>query len=196
MEGKSEWNLHLFNVLRLSTLASLCMCVLSHPVTSKSLWLHGLQPARFLCPRNFLGKYIGAVCHFLLQGIFLTQGLNLHLFCLPHWQGDSLSLCQKPYRQININFTLRLWTWAISTCPNDRASTFFSWGQNWKARRSQIGNINEQIKKTKQMLNSKNYKCDEKATDPQHWFWGKLACWTMQFFKSSIFWIFLPSSRL
>ena len=26
-------------------------------------------------------------CHFLLQGIFLTLGLNLHLLCLLHWQG-------------------------------------------------------------------------------------------------------------
>ena len=28
-------------------------------------------------------------CHFLLQGIFLTQGLNSHLL---HWQADSLLL--------------------------------------------------------------------------------------------------------
>ena len=27
-------------------------------------------------------------CHFLFQGIFPTQGLNLHLLCLLHWQGD------------------------------------------------------------------------------------------------------------
>ena len=31
-------------------------------------------------------------CHFLLQGIFPTQGLNLHLLCLLHWQADSLPL--------------------------------------------------------------------------------------------------------
>ena len=30
------------------------------------------------------------VCHFLLQGIFLTQGLSPHLL---HWQVDSLPLC-------------------------------------------------------------------------------------------------------
>ena len=29
-------------------------------------------------------------CHFLLQGIFLTQGSNLHLLCLLHWQVDSI----------------------------------------------------------------------------------------------------------
>ena len=27
--------------------------------------------------------------HFLLQGIFSTQGSNLHLSCLLHWQADS-----------------------------------------------------------------------------------------------------------
>ena len=28
------------------------------------------------------GKTTGVGCHSLLQGIFLTQGLNLHLICL------------------------------------------------------------------------------------------------------------------
>ena len=31
-------------------------------------------------------------CHFLLQGIFPTQGLNLHLLYLLHWQADSLPI--------------------------------------------------------------------------------------------------------
>ena len=50
--------------------------VLSHSVVSNSLRPHGLQPARLLCPWDFPGKNIGAGCHFLLQGIFPTQGLN------------------------------------------------------------------------------------------------------------------------
>ena len=29
-------------------------------------------------------------CHFLLQGSFLTQGLNLSLLHLLHWEADSL----------------------------------------------------------------------------------------------------------
>ena len=29
-------------------------------------------------------------CHFLLQGIFLSQGLELPLLCPLHWQADSL----------------------------------------------------------------------------------------------------------
>ena len=32
------------------------------------------------------GKNTGVGSHALLQGIFLTQGLNLHLLCLLHWQ--------------------------------------------------------------------------------------------------------------
>ena len=38
----------------------------------------------------FSGKNTGASCHFLLQGIFLTQGSNLHLLYLLPWQVDSL----------------------------------------------------------------------------------------------------------
>ena len=34
---------------------------------------------------NSLGKNTGVGCHALLQGIFLTQGLNLHLLCVLDW---------------------------------------------------------------------------------------------------------------
>ena len=34
----------------------------------------------------------GVDCHALLQGIFLTQGLNPCLSCLLRWQEDSLPL--------------------------------------------------------------------------------------------------------
>ena len=53
----------------------------SRSVVSDSLWPHGLQPVRLLCPWDFPGKNTGMGCHFLLQGIFPTQGLNLGL---PH----------------------------------------------------------------------------------------------------------------
>ena len=47
------------------------------------------KPDRLLCPSDFPGKNTGVGCHFLLQGIFPTQGWNLsHL----HWQVDSLPL--------------------------------------------------------------------------------------------------------
>ena len=35
-----------------------------------------------LCPWDSPGRNTGVGCHFLLQGIFLTQGLKLHLSCL------------------------------------------------------------------------------------------------------------------
>ena len=59
---------------------------------SNSLWPHGLWPARLLCPWDFPGKNTGVFCNFLLQGIFLIQGLNIWLLCLLHWQADSLPL--------------------------------------------------------------------------------------------------------
>ena len=51
-----------------------------------------LQPANLLSPRNSPGKNTRVGCHFLLQGIFPTQGSNLHLLCLLNWQVGSLSL--------------------------------------------------------------------------------------------------------
>ena len=41
------------------------------------------------CPWDFSGKNTEVGCHFLLQGIFLTQGSDL---CLLHWQVNSLPL--------------------------------------------------------------------------------------------------------
>ena len=40
-----------------------------------------MEPARLPCPWDFPGKNTGVGCHFLLQGIFLTQGSNSGL---PH----------------------------------------------------------------------------------------------------------------
>ena len=39
----------------------------------------GLEPTRLLCPWDSPGKNTGVNCYVLLQGIFLTQGLNLGL---------------------------------------------------------------------------------------------------------------------
>ena len=47
-----------------------------------TLWSHGLQPTRLLCSWDFPGKDTEVGCHFLLQGIFSTQGSNPgHLYC-------------------------------------------------------------------------------------------------------------------
>ena len=60
----------------LQKLSRRIVCVLS------CVPLCGLEPARLLCPPEFLGKDTEVGCHFLLQGIFPTQGSNL---CLLHW---------------------------------------------------------------------------------------------------------------
>ena len=62
------------------------VCVLNHVPT---LQPHGLQPARLLCPWDSPSRNTERGCHFLLQGIFLTQGLNLRLL---HWKMNSLPL--------------------------------------------------------------------------------------------------------
>ena len=45
---------------------------------------YGLQCTRPLCPWDSLGKNTGVGCHFLLQGIFPTQGSNPRVLHLLH----------------------------------------------------------------------------------------------------------------
>ena len=66
------------------------VCVCS--VMSDSLGPHGLQVTRLFCPWDFPGKNTRVGCHFLLQRIFPTQGLNPSLWHLLHWQANSLPL--------------------------------------------------------------------------------------------------------
>ena len=60
-----------------------------------SLQPHGLQPARPLCSWDSPVKDTGVGCHFLLQGIFLIQGLNTRILHLLHWNVDSWPLIPK-----------------------------------------------------------------------------------------------------
>ena len=54
-----------------------------------TLWTIARQA---LLSMGFSSKNTGVGRHALLQGIFLTQGSNLGLWCLPHWQAGSLPL--------------------------------------------------------------------------------------------------------
>ena len=54
----------------------MCVC---HSAVSNSLPPHGLQPVKLLCPWNSPGRNTGVGIYSLLQGIFLTQILNLGL---------------------------------------------------------------------------------------------------------------------
>ena len=63
-------------------------CMFSCSVMSDSCDPMDWSPVHGIFP----GKNTGVGCHFLLQGIFLTQILNLCLLHLLHWQVDSLPL--------------------------------------------------------------------------------------------------------
>ena len=57
------------------------------------IWLFAnLWTVVFQAPLSmeFPGKNTGVGCRFLLQGIVLTQELNLHLLCHLHWQAGPL----------------------------------------------------------------------------------------------------------
>ena len=67
---------------------SLFFCLVSEIAQScLTLQPRGMQPARLIHLWGFLGKNTGVGCHFLLQGIFPTQGSNgsptLQADCLP-----------------------------------------------------------------------------------------------------------------
>ena len=67
---------------------------------SVSLPSHRLQPARLLCPWDFPDKNTGVGCHFLLKGIFPTQGWNPCVLCLQHQQaGRQVVLAGKQVHQ-------------------------------------------------------------------------------------------------
>ena len=62
-------------------------------------------PTRLLCPWDSPGKNTRGRCHTLLQGIFSTQGSNLWLLGLLHWQAGSLLLAPpgKPHANAEEN---------------------------------------------------------------------------------------------
>ena len=70
----------------------LCMCACSVAKSCLTLQPCGLQPSRLSIPGIFPGQNTGVGCHALLQEIFPTQGSNLHLLHLLHWQAGSLPL--------------------------------------------------------------------------------------------------------
>ena len=64
-----------------------CACSLSCARFFASPWTVAHQ-----APWDSPGKNTGAGCHFLLRGIFPTQGSNPRLLHLLHWQADSVTL--------------------------------------------------------------------------------------------------------
>ena len=74
----------------MSNVGMYSMLVLSRSFVSDSR--DPMECTRLLCPWGSPGKDTGVGCHFLLQGIFPTQGSSPCVWCLLHWQVDSLPL--------------------------------------------------------------------------------------------------------
>ena len=106
-----------------------CYCCL---VTKLCLTL--LRPPWTIAPRlphpwDFPGKNTRAVCHFLLQGIFPTQGLNL---CLLYWQEDSLPPSHLGNSYYHLNSTKWHLCWMAFTSfyyPEEMSETSIIWGE-------------------------------------------------------------------
>ena len=99
-----------------------------YAVMSNSFWTSGLSSTRLLCPWDSPGKNIGVDCHAPLQGIFLIQGSNLNLLCLPNWQAGSLPL-GPPGKSEGLVSQL-----CLTLCdPMDSAVMEFSRQEDWSA---------------------------------------------------------------
>ena len=84
-----------------------CLC---SPL-SESLRLRGPEPARLLRPWDSPGKNAGVGHYPLLQGLFLTRGLNPSLLSLLRWWEHSLHHLGSPKRCLNE------WVKVAQSCP-------------------------------------------------------------------------------
>ena len=88
-----------------------CTCMLSRVRLFVTPWT---VAARLLCPCDFPGRNTGVGCHFLLQGIFLTQGLNSHLKLLTNY---SLIVyifkCSRGYGKPYISKMYKIKSWLL-----------------------------------------------------------------------------------
>ena len=91
--------------------------VLGRSVVSHSLWPRGPWPVKLLCPWDSPSKNAGVGCHALLQGIFLTQGLNP---CLTHCC-QSLSCLR--HQESPLLYTLSHIPVSVSTCMLQRGDS-------------------------------------------------------------------------
>ena len=118
----------------------LCCVVCAQPLSyADSLWPHGLQPTRLLCPWNSPGKNTVVSCHFLLQGIFPTQGLNQSLLGLPALAGGLF--IRWIIHQVDYSTTwkalfhsvVHVWLHKVSSCFPERLHHFTFQSLIWEA---------------------------------------------------------------
>ena len=106
--------------------------MLSRLVISNSLRPHGLQPTRLLCLQNSPGKTTVVSCHFLLQGIFPTQGSNPGLL---HCRRILYYLSHKGSRQSILAYDINLHIYVLlhSNCTCEyKAVLQFSFSESRK----------------------------------------------------------------
>ena len=80
-----------------------CVCMLSCIWLFATPWIVACQA---LLSMEFLGKNTGVGCHFLHQGIFLTQASKPSLLHLLHWQADSLILSHLKSQVFSIHYLI------------------------------------------------------------------------------------------
>ena len=85
-----------------TSIACFVLGCFSHVWFFATLWTVACQAPLSM---GFSSKNTGMDCHALLQGIFPTQGSNLFLLCLLHWQAGSLPLAP-PGKHHKVNFML------------------------------------------------------------------------------------------
>ena len=89
------WDLTLLQVvLCSSTYICVCVCV-SHSVVSDSLWPHGLQPTRLLCPWNSQGKNPGVDCQYVCMYMYICMYMCIYIWFLKafYWNIIALQCC-------------------------------------------------------------------------------------------------------
>ena len=109
-------------------------------VMSDSVWPHGLYPVRLPCPWGSPGKDAGVGCRFLFQGLFPTQGSNLSLLHLLHWQAGSLPLA--PAGKPTFKCSQLQPNWSTSQCPSSchpfSSKLFYQWSALIFARSARL----------------------------------------------------------
>ena len=93
-------------------------------------------------PWDFLGKNTGVGCHFLLQGIFLTQELNP---CFLYWQADSFALISHASKVMLKILQARLQQYRNQELPDLQAGF-----RKGRGTRNQIANICWVIEKARE----------------------------------------------
>ena len=90
----------------------MCVCAKFASVKSSSFDCMDCSPPGSSLHADSPGENTGVGCHTLFEGIYLTQGWNLCLLRLLHWQAGSLSTTwEAPHCSIYITLTFFFLRW-------------------------------------------------------------------------------------